>query len=207
MILGAITNGVILAENDALMRGVIRAVLLRAGQQVFPVNNGAEAVTLAHQFRARLVLLDIAMPRLNGLLACEAIRALPDYSAVPIVMLTGHDDQRLRLAALRLGANDFIVKPFQPNVLLARLAVYLDIPSQVRLAVALASGNTQLGVHAQVWKSQEAPRAGADDHAQSADRALVWKTQEAAGSELDKHSQLINGREVLRIQRDAERKS
>ena len=48
-----------------------------------------EAVALARQFRARLVLLDIAMPRLNGLLACEAIRALPDYAEVPIVMLTG----------------------------------------------------------------------------------------------------------------------
>ncbi len=71
MIPGAITNGVILAENDALMRGIIRTVLLRAEQQVFPVGNGAEAVALAHQFRARLVLLDIAMPKLNGLMACE----------------------------------------------------------------------------------------------------------------------------------------
>jgi DNA-binding response OmpR family regulator len=193
---GVITNGVILAENDALMRGIIRSVLLRAEQQVFPVGNGEEAVALAQQFRARLVLLDIAMPRLNGLLACEAIRALPAYAAVPIVMLTGHDDERFRLAARRVGANDFIVKPFQPNALLARLAIYLDMPSQTRPVV-----------HPQVWESHAAPRTATGGYAQSGNHALVWKPRAAAGSELDEHSQLINGREVLRIQRDAERGS
>jgi len=203
MILGAITNGVILAENDALMRGVIRAVLLRAGQQVFPVNNGAEAVTLAHQFRARLVLLDIAMPRLNGLLACEAIRALPDYAEVPIVMLTGYDDERFRLAAQRVGANDFIVKPFQPNALLARLAAWLDIPSPA----APPGGDVPLSAHTQVWKSQEAPWTATGNHSSPGDRALVWNTHEAPGPELSEDSPLIHGREVLRIQRNAERRS
>jgi len=204
---GVITNGIILAENDALMRGIIRSVLLRAEQQVFPVSNGVEAVTLAHQFRARLVLLDIAMPRLNGLLACEAIRALPGYAEVPIVMLTGHDDERFRLAARRFGANDFIVKPFQPNALLARLAVYLDLPLRMLPAVTPAGDDALPGVHAQVWESHEAPRIDADGHAQPGSRALVWKPHERPGPELDEHSQLINGREVLRIQRDAERGS
>jgi DNA-binding response OmpR family regulator len=202
---GVIKNGVILAENDALMRGIIRAVLLRAEQQVFPVGNGAEAVALAQQFRARLVLLDIAMPRLNGLLACEAIRALPDYAEVPIVMLTGHDDERFRLAARRVGANDFIVKPFQPNALLARLAAYLDIPQRTRPAAAPAGADTLPGVPAQMWESHAAARAATGDHAQPGNRALVWKPREMPGPELGEHSQLITGREVLRIQRDAER--
>jgi len=203
----AITNGVILAENDALMRGVIRSVLLRAEQQVFPVGNGVEAVALARQFRARLVLLDIAMPRLNGLLACEMIRALPGYAEVPIVMLTGHDDERFRTAARRLGANDFVVKPFQPNVLLARLATYLDMPSRARPAASAADDDILPGVHAQVWKSHEALRVATGDHAEADERTLVWKTGETAGPELDKHSQLVNGREVLLIQRNAERRS
>jgi DNA-binding response OmpR family regulator len=200
---GVITNGVILAENDALMRGIIRAVLLRAEQQVFPVGNGAEAVTLAQQFRARLVLLDIAMPRLNGLLACQAIRALPDYAGVPIVMLTGYDDARLRRAAQRFGATDFILKPFQPNALLARLAAYLDMPAPARLAAAGALP----GVQGQVWQGHEAPRAAMGDPAQPADRLLVWNTPAASGPERDERVHLINGREVLRIQRNAERQS
>ena len=207
MSLGSIANGVILAENDALMRGIVRALLLRAEQQVFPVGNGAEAVTLAHQFRARLVLLDIAMPRLNGLLACEAIRALPDYAEVPIVMLTGYDDERLRLAAQRVGATDFIVKPFQPNALLARLAAYLDMSAPARLAAAAAGNDALLGVQGQVWRGHEAPRAAMGDHAQAGDRLLVWNTHAAPEPELDERSHLVNGREVLRIQRKAERES
>jgi len=206
--LGEITNGIILAENDALMRGVIRSVLLRAEQQVFPVGNGLEAVALARQFRARLVLLDIAMPQLNGLLACEIIRALPGYAEVPIVMLTGHNDERFREAARRLGANDFIVKPFQPNVLLARLAVYLDMPPQARPAASAADDEILPGVHAQVWKSTETLQPGTGDQAEAEERTLIWKkTGETLGPELDERSQLVNGREVLRIQRGAERRS
>jgi DNA-binding response OmpR family regulator len=202
---GVIANGVILAENDALMRGVVRSLLVRAEQQVFPVGNGVEAVLLARQFRARLVLLDIAMPRLNGLLACEAIRALPGYAQVPIVMLTGHDDDRLREAARRFGANDFIVKPFQPNVLLARLAVYLDLPART---LPGADGDDVLpGVPVQVWKSQAAPLPAAGERGGPEERTLVWKPREAAAPAADEHSQLVNGREVLRIQRSAERGS
>ena len=197
-----ISNGVILAENDALMRGIVRAVLLRAEQQVFPVGNGAEAVTLAQQFRARLVLLDIAMPRLNGLLACQAIRALPDYADVPIVMLTGYDNEQFRLAAQRFGATDFILKPFQPNALLARLAPHLDLPAPARLAAA--GDDALLGVHAQVWRGPEAPRT---DHVQAEDRLLVWNTHAASGPARDERTHLLNGREVLRIQRNAERGS
>ena len=99
MTLQAISNGVILAENDAQVRAIVRSVLVAADQQVFPAVDGLEAVDLARQFKARLVLLDIGMPRLNGLEACKAIRALPDYADVPIVMLTGYDDERVRQAA------------------------------------------------------------------------------------------------------------
>jgi len=119
-------GGVILAENDALMRGMIGSMLTRAGHQVFPAANGVEAVMLARRHQAGLVLLDIAMPRLNGLRACEAIRALPGYERVPIVMLTGYADPRLRRSAQALGATGFITKPFAPADLLARLADHLD---------------------------------------------------------------------------------
>ncbi len=115
MTLQCISNGVILAENDALLRAIVRSVLVSAEQQVFLAADGLEAVGLARQFKARLVLLDIGMPRLNGLLACKTIRALPGYADVPIVMLTGYDNERMRQAARQVGANDFITKPFRPE--------------------------------------------------------------------------------------------
>jgi len=171
-------NGVIVGENDTLMRGVIRSVLVHVDQQVFPAADGLEAVILARQFRARLVLLDIGMPRLNGLLACEAIRALTGYARVPIVMLTAYDDGRIREAARRLGANDFITKPFRPDLLLARLAGYLDLGASVT-----GAGNVPAG-QGQPWTGGKDP---------------VWVVGDS--------SELTNGRRMLAITRKAERQS
>jgi len=178
---GAAAKGVILAENDGLMRGVIRSVLLRAEQLVFPAADGLEAVSLAQQFRARLVILDIAMPRLNGILACEAIRALPGYAAVPIVILTGYDDAPMRLAAKRVGANDFITKPFRADELLVRLASYLDLPAHLLPATAAA---------------EDAGLPG----------ARAWRPQPHANPLLRENPHMTAGREMVGIYRKAERK-
>ncbi len=173
-------NGVILAENDGAMRAVIRSVLLRAEQLVFPAADGLEAVTLARQFRARLVMLDIAMPRLNGLLACEAIRALPGYATVPIVMMTGYDNAPMRLAARRVGANDFITKPFRPYALLARLAAYLDVPAHMLPAAVAGQDNVPPG-------------------------ARVWQTRQGAKSSVRENPYLTEGRETVAIYRKMDR--
>lgn len=160
-----LANSVILAENDGLMRSVIRSVLVRAEQQVFPVADGLEAIGLARQFRARLVMLDVAMPRLNGLQTCEAIRALPGYADVPIVMLTGYDDAPTRQAAQRLGANDFITKPFRPYQLLARLSTYLDLPSHL----VPAGGTDEILPSARVWNSRQDPGSAPKESPQPAE--------------------------------------
>jgi DNA-binding response OmpR family regulator len=186
MIEGGLHGGVIVAENDPLIRGVIRSVLVDTRKHVFLAVDGLEAVSLASQFKAELVLLDIAMPRLNGLEACKRIRALPGYAGVAIVMLTGHDDERLRQAAKRFGANDFITKPFRPDMLLTRLAIHLDVPEQALLrGTAGGSGDSapRLG-HAQIWNHAERPSPPAGDH-----------------------PQLNSGRAAIRIYRDAERRS
>jgi CheY-like chemotaxis protein len=177
----ALAKGVILAENDGLMRSVIRSVLLRAEQLVFPAADGLEAVSLAQQFRARLVMLDIAMPRLNGILACEAIRALPGYAAVPIVILTGYADAPMRLAAKRVGANDFITKPFRANELLLRLASYLDLPAHLLPATAAAEDDLLPG-------------------------ARAWRNQPRAIPLLRENPHMTEGRETIGIYRKADRK-
>jgi DNA-binding response OmpR family regulator len=152
-----LNNGVIVAENDSQMRSLIRSMLIHSGQQVFPAVDGLEALAFARQFKARLVLLDIAMPRLNGIQACEAIRKVPGYHDVPIVILTGHDDGRLRAAARRNGAMEFLTKPFRPDLLMARLARYLSIPPEARQAGRAADpvADATLGGRAVVWTTKQ----------------------------------------------------
>jgi len=177
-----VRNGVIVADNEALMRDVIRSVLASANQEVFPAVDGVEAVELARRFTARLVLLDIKMPRLNGLEACQQIRALPGYADVPVVMLTGHSEEIVVTYARKIGVSDFIAKPFRPNALLARLAPYLDTraPSSANGPGAKRALDLELGPKAAVWKRQ-----------QSLDRFA------------EEDARLANGREVMRVWRGA----
>jgi DNA-binding response OmpR family regulator len=158
----AMRNIVICAENDPLMRDVIRSALTNAGQTVFTCSNGGEALSLARQFQARLVLLDIAMPYVNGLEACAKIRSMAGYADVPIIMLTGYTDERLRSSARQLGANDYITKPLRLRELLRVLSGYLDMTSNAPVPGEAIGGmeDSFLGSSAVRWATAHAAGRG-----------------------------------------------
>ncbi len=104
-------NGVIVAEDNGAWRDILRTFLMDCGLLVLLVRDGAEAVELASSTSARLVLLDVRMPRMDGLQACAHIRGLPGYACVPIVMLSGYGNTATRAAAEQVGANLFLTKP------------------------------------------------------------------------------------------------
>jgi CheY-like chemotaxis protein len=176
-----IPNAVIVADNDIQMRGLIRSVLTHARLQVFQAVNGTEAVELARQFRPGLILLDIAMPNGNGMEACKAIRSLPDYAEVPIVMLTGYAHPRLVAAARQLGVNDFITKPFRPNALLARIAGFVAIPPHL-LASNLSDGTPDLAAN-----------------------SIQWERPPPSGGPAGDNPELAKAREIMRIVRAVQR--
>jgi CheY-like chemotaxis protein len=103
---------VIFAENDAQMRGVLRSILGQPGRTVLPCSNGLEAVELASQVLANLVLLDLRMPKMDGIEACRLIRELPRYADVPIVFLTVFKEAEDKRRAQAAGASRFLGKPF-----------------------------------------------------------------------------------------------
>ena len=109
---------VIIAENDTMMRGLLRTLLARTGRSLLLCADGTEAVALAAQHLATLVLLDLRMPRIDGIEACALIRALPRYATVPIAILTVFDNESLRQRAMRAGANTFLAKPFSRDQLI-----------------------------------------------------------------------------------------
>jgi DNA-binding response OmpR family regulator len=114
-------GGIIVVDNDALIRDLLRSMLVNEGYSVFLAADGEEALSFAHRIRAQLVVLDLNMPKLNGFRTCEAMRSLPGYAHVPIVILTVYDGWDAREAARRIGATEFISKPFRADVLLQRL--------------------------------------------------------------------------------------
>jgi two-component system, OmpR family, alkaline phosphatase synthesis response regulator PhoP len=102
---------IIISENDPQMRGLLRSLLMQRGRIVLLCNDGLEAVALASQTLATLVLLDLRMPRLDGIQACRQIRGLPRYDSVPIVILTVFDGEAMERRAIRAGASLVLAKP------------------------------------------------------------------------------------------------
>lgn len=117
---------VIVADNDSMMRGLLRTVLGQPGRTVLLCADGLEAVELATQTLATLVLLDLRMPRMGGIEACLQIRELPRYATVPIVILTVFDGDALKQRALRAGAAAFLGKPFSRAELLHVINPLID---------------------------------------------------------------------------------
>jgi DNA-binding response OmpR family regulator len=113
---------VLVIDDADDVRHVIRSVLEEAGHEVTEAENGREGLRVLYDLRPDLVLLDVAMPDMDGWTALERIREL---TWVPILMLTGRDATQDRVRGLRSGADDYIAKPFNRQELLARIDVAL----------------------------------------------------------------------------------
>ena len=100
----------------------MEANLITEGYQVCKATNGQEAVEMVSSKHPDLVLLDIMMPVLDGFAACERIR---EFSNVPIIVVTARGSEHDRVHGLDIGADDYIVKPFSANELLARVRAVL----------------------------------------------------------------------------------
>jgi DNA-binding response OmpR family regulator len=113
---------VLVADDDADLRELIAFTLSQAGYLVVKAADGSAAVRRFEEESADLVVLDINMPGLSGFQVCEAIRA---RSRVPVMMLTVRGEEEDLVRALELGADDYLIKPFSPRTLLARLKALL----------------------------------------------------------------------------------
>ena len=113
---------VLVVDDEPQIRRVMRTALAAQGYAVIEAKNGEEALEKIRAERPDLILLDVNMPGINGLEACREIRQSSD---VPIVMLTVRNSERDKVSALDAGADDYVVKPFGIEELLARIRAAL----------------------------------------------------------------------------------
>lgn len=161
------TSGVVVADDDSMIRGILRSRLTDLGQDVFLAADGEEAVGLASRMPARLVILDLNMPKLNGMRACEQIRALPGYETTPIVILTVNDDPRTKAAAERAGATAFLSKPFRSAPLLEVLSRFLPIAEATMLAIRQSARQATIIASDGLSPAQSRPLNGVDPNGPS----------------------------------------
>ncbi len=113
---------VVVAEDDPKQADLVRRYLEREGHHVVVVHDGRAALREARHERARLLVLDVMMPELDGLDVCRALRA---ESALPVLMLTARTAEEDLLLGLDLGADDYLTKPYSPRELVARVRALL----------------------------------------------------------------------------------
>ncbi|KQV52281.1 response regulator transcription factor [Massilia sp. Root335] len=119
---------VLVVEDDVHIAHVLGFMLERQGYRVIHVADGCAAVQhVVSQPAPDLVLLDVMLPYVDGFEIIGLIRAQAGWEGVPVLMLTAKNTERDTVRALDAGANDFIIKPFQPQELLARLRRYLVV--------------------------------------------------------------------------------
>jgi DNA-binding response OmpR family regulator len=115
-------NRILVVDDENIVREVVERYLAREGFQVSVAADGEAALRLARSEHPDLVVLDLMLPRVDGLEVCRRLRA---EGNVPIIMLTAKGEETDRVVGLTLGADDYMVKPFSPRELVARVQAVL----------------------------------------------------------------------------------
>src|SRR5262245_38426413 len=116
---------ILIIEDDSDIAALIAHYLEKAGYNAEIVPDGGRALTVAKETPPDLVILDLMLPGLNGLEVCRALRFDNRTAALPILMVTARGEESERILGLDSGADDYVVKPFSPNELIARVRALL----------------------------------------------------------------------------------
>lgn len=134
-----VKNTVLIVEDDERMRVLIRDYLVNEGFETLEAENGFEALKALSDNATDLIILDIMMPEMDGWDVCRKLR---EHSEIPIIMLTAKSEEDDKLFGYALGADDYITKPFNPQILTAKVKVLLKrTVSVMGTAAFLQAGN------------------------------------------------------------------
>jgi DNA-binding response OmpR family regulator len=134
---------VLVFDDERKIRELVRPYLERAGYSVLLAGSGQQAMEVAARTNPDIVVLDLVLPDLPGETVTRNLRAISD---VPIIMLTAKAAEEDRVAGFRLGADDYLVKPFSPRELAARVAAVLRRTGRDRVEVAESFGGGRLTI-------------------------------------------------------------
>ena len=122
----AMTHHILIVDDDPHIRDLLAFALGRAGMSVAEAGDGEAALAAVEQNVPDLMILDINMPRLDGLDLCRRLRASGGAQArLPILFLSSRDDEIDRIVGIEIGGDDYVVKPFSPREVVARVGAIL----------------------------------------------------------------------------------
>lgn len=116
---------ILLVDDEPDILEIVGYNLSAEGYQVITADNGVKAVKKAKKEKPHLIILDVMMPEMDGIEACEAIRKVPELSATIITFLTARGEDYSQVAGFDAGADDYITKPIKPKVLISKVKALL----------------------------------------------------------------------------------
>ncbi len=119
------TPRILLVDDEEDILEFVSYNLQREGFKVFLARNGIEAIQMTAKIKPDLIILDVMMPEMDGIAACEEIRKLPGGKNIIIAFLTARGEDYSQIAGFEAGADDYITKPIRPKVLISRVRALL----------------------------------------------------------------------------------
>ncbi len=179
------TRRVLIVDDDPHIREVLVFAFAKAGIETAQAEDGEAALAAIAQDAPELVVLDINMPRMDGLEVCRRLRAQGD---LPILFLSSRDDELDRVLGIELGADDYVVKPFSPREVVARAQAILRRSARDATPVAEPMGRGGLSLDLDGW----AARWQGEDVALTVTEFTLLRTLAAAPTRFFTRDELID---------------
>jgi DNA-binding response OmpR family regulator len=166
---------ILIVEDDANTATLVKTYLEREGFATITAEDGEKALQLARKQRPGFVILDIMLPKIDGWEVCRQLRTFTD---VPVLMLTAREEEIDRVTGLSLGADDYVVKPFSPRELVARVKAILRRfhPSQIGLGEKRVCGKLEMDL-----KKHRVSLAGRNINLTASEYKLLQTLMQAPG--------------------------
>ena len=150
---------ILIADDTSASLSLLSNVLEPQGYEILAVSSGKDAIQIAARAQPDLILLDVMMPGHDGFHVCRTLKAEPETQDIPVIFITSRNETENVLKGFRVGAVDYIVKPFQAQEVITRVATHLKIG---RLTRELQQRNAELEAEMTKRREAEAAREKAD---------------------------------------------
>jgi len=123
--MSTVKQKILIIDDEPDILELIEYNLKKEGYQVYLAGNGQDGITLAKKVHPDLIILDIMMPKMDGIEACRLMRAIPEFKNTFMVFLTARSEEYSEIAGFNVGADDYIAKPIKPRALVSRINAIL----------------------------------------------------------------------------------
>lgn len=135
---------ILLIDDDEKLLSSLQSLFESEGFNVVCATSGREGIEIARRFQPHLILLDVIMPGMDGVETCQELRQLPTLQKSLIAFYTARNEDYSQIAGFSAGADDYMIKPVKPNVLLLRIKALLKRNKARQLSTVIQSGNIRI---------------------------------------------------------------